>query len=245
MAYTTISNEADLLRYIKDDLGDISNCTVELSAAQWLDCINDAIKVFLEEAYEGSNQYYEELDLVEGTQVYTLDAPVLEVLKVISSNLDGSNRVAMQEFYTNTFDYSGIMSSQNILNFAMTQSYLNSLDDIIFADNMFTYNSSTKKLTILTTVTETKTVLLHSIRNLDPTVEVDFNTIYNHTWIKARSCANAWHKWGKALIKYGGELTGGKTINSEAILEEGKEQIEKTDESLRNKYVDSFSIVIS
>ena len=244
MGYSPFSTRPTLLAYIKRKLGDPSH-TIELNADQYNDCIDDAIQLFIEKAFEGSDQYYEELSIVTGQQTYTLDPEVMAVIGITQADFSQVNQVAMQQWYENIYQDIYSNSSEMILNYAMTTSYLNSVKDLIMKDVMYNFNSTTHELTLFETVTaENQTVLMHTIRHLGGLDGSSFDNIYGHRWIKARALANAWETWGDNLIKHDAPIWDGDIrINVDKIIEKGERAIEKSDESLKNEYTDTMDIL--
>ena len=242
--FTRLNSETDLMNYIKRDLGEDSHI-IELTPDQLLDCVNDALQVFIEKCFDGSDEAYQELAFVEGTQLYNMNENVIAVLGISAVNLDTSNKVAMQEFYANAFENIYDMGSDVVLNYALTTSYLETLNTFLTKDVLYNFNSTTKELRIHGTMTSSTTVLVHVLVGAGFSGTEAWNRIYDNRYIKKQAQANAWLKWAKALIKFEGDLwDGGTKIDKEAVMQQAKDEQEEAKEMLMNEYIDSFSIVI-
>lgn len=248
MAYTPFTTRAALLAYIKRKLGEVSH-TVELSNDQWSDAIDDAVQLFIEKAFDGTDQYYETLNITTGTQIYTLDPDVAAVLDIQQVDFVNSNQVAMQSFYSAIWQDISSNSSEIILNYAMTRSYLSSIESLVMKDVLYGYNGTTHQLTFHESINvDPRNILLHTVRHLggiDITEEnpSTFDNIYGNRFIKARAEANAWVNWGNNLIKYDAPLYDGNIqINVDRIIEMGDKLTLKTDEMLKAEFQDSFGL---
>jgi len=248
MSYTAFTTKAQLLAWIKRQLGNPSH-TIELTDDQYDDCINDALQIFLEKGFDGTDMYYEELTITKDVQTYTLDPEVVQVLNIQQVDFTMINPIATQQWYQNIYQDISSNSSEIILNYAMTQSYLNSVKDIVTKDVMYGYNSITHLLTFYESVNiEESKVLLNTIRYLGGIDDTEdnpsrFDYIYGNRYVKAKSEANAWVQWGKNLIKYDAPIWDGNIqINVDRIMTMGETLTEKSDEMLKNEFQDSYGL---
>ncbi len=247
MSYTPFTTKAQLLAYIKRQLGDPSH-DIELTDEQYDDAINDAVQIFIEKGFDGCDQFYEQLQITTGTQTYTLDSDIMAVLNILQADFTQVNKIAMQQWYNNLYADISNNSSEIILNYAMTQSYLNSVQDLVQKEVMYGFNSITKQLTLYETVNQNVKLLLHTVRHLgglNPTEENPsrFDYIYGNRYVKAKAEANAWVLWGKQLIKHDAPIWDGNIqINVERIIEMGDKLTEKVDEMLKAEFQDSFGL---
>ena len=62
--------------------------------------------------------------------------------------------------------------------------------------------------------------------------------IFNHEWIKRYVIAKTKVLWGEITGKYDADLVGGVKINYSNFKDEGKEELEKLDEELIEKWSD-------
>jgi len=74
---------------------------------------------------------------------------------------------------------------------------------------------------------------------IDVVIEVDMDDpsyVQNH-WIKQYALAKAKYQWGFTMIKFGAvTLASGFTIDYNQIMSEGKDEMDKLEEILRNRY---------
>ena len=76
---------------------------------------------------------------------------------------------------------------------------------------------------------------VYGIRNPDDTV-TEYNSLWNHRFLKEYSTAVIKRQWGTNLIKFDGmTLPGGVTVNARQIYEDALQDIEKMMERFRNE----------
>lgn len=222
--YNPITSRIDLLAYIKRRLGEASH-VIELTPEDFDDCIDDTLQLFLERAYDGAEEFYEEFQLTKDQFSYTLPDNIVSVFRMLSGSAGFWVPIMNNQFYVNNFGYCGSIG-EGVADYAIMQAYMNSVDTLTKADIMFTFNSTTKELRVHSVPQDMK-VLLHTCRYAGETEE-RFNYIYGHRFVKDYAVALATYRWGIGLIKYDGDLYDGNLkIDKEGILNEGKELIEK------------------
>jgi len=244
MRYKSINNRVELIAYIKRQLGSEGH-ELELTNDNIKDSIDDAVEYFLEIAYDGSDEHYEEFDLVEGQTLYHMDDEILAVVDIMSAGYgeNRSNQVAWESFYSSAFAgmYNG--NGGGMLNYALTQNYINSLEDIIKKEILFSHNQTTNELRLYSKPTSNMKVLLQTIRYPGENTE-NFDCIYGHRVIKLLATGYAFLQWYRNVFKYNGAIFDGNIeLNKEAFMIEGKELIEKAEEIIKNEYRDSFGLI--
>ena len=76
---------------------------------------------------------------------------------------------------------------------------------------------------------------VYAIRNPDSTV-AEYNSLWNHRFLKEYATAIIKRQWGTNLIKFDGmTLPGGVTVNARQIYEDAIQDIEKMMERFRNE----------
>jgi hypothetical protein len=76
---------------------------------------------------------------------------------------------------------------------------------------------------------------VYAIRNPDSTV-AEYNSLWNHRFLKEYTTAVIKRQWGTNLIKFDGmTLPGGVTVNARQIYEDAIQDIEKIMERFRNE----------
>jgi len=247
MKFKSINNRVELTSYIRRQLGGESH-DLELSDDNISDAIDDSIEVFLEKAYDGSDEGFIELDLVEGQTLYnigTINNNIMAVLDILSSGygLNSSNQVATQQYFGEAFSglYSG--NGGGMLDYALTQNFINSMEDIIKNEILYNFNTTTMMLQLYSKPKTSKKVLLNVITSAGEDV-TNFDTLYGHRFIKEYAVAKTFITWGINISKYSGSLFDGNLeLNGELLLNEGKERLEKAENMLREEYQDSFGLI--
>jgi len=247
MRFKSINNRIELIAYIKRQLGNESH-DLELSDDNIKDAIDDSIEIFMEVAYDGSDIGFLEMDLVEGQTLYdisTLNDNVVAVLDIMTPGygLNSSNQVAVQEFFGNTL--SGLYSSsgQGILDYALTMNHINTMEDVLKVETLFSHNQTTNELRLYAKPKYNQKVLLEVIYGAGEDAD-SFDSLYGHRFIKDYSVAKAFITFAINNSKYSGSLfDGGLEINSDLMLQEGKERLERAELLLRETYQDSFGLI--
>jgi hypothetical protein len=76
---------------------------------------------------------------------------------------------------------------------------------------------------------------VYGIRNPDETVN-EYNSLWNHRFLKEYATALIKRQWGTNLIKFDGmTLPGGVTVNARLIYEDALADIERMMEKFRNE----------
>jgi hypothetical protein len=70
----------------------------------------------------------------------------------------------------------------------------------------------------------------------------DYDDSFNHPWIKEYATAKAKYIWGQNVGKYSGNLIGGSEINYDRIISEAREDMDKLEEQLIERYSEPLGI---
>lgn len=239
MEYRPITTRTELLDYIKRKLGTPAR-SVKMSDDQYEDAIDDALDVFLKHAYSGTDTAYVLFDIVAGQTVYNLPDDIVSVVDIMKGDNIYEQISRLPRDYTTSYTMS--LMEGGYLNYTIINSYLDMMDDCISPDILYDFNEDTKELRIHSNP-ESKSVLLE-VEKYTGVDQTAFNKLYNNTWIKKRAYANAMYTWAVNMMKYRGNLfDGGLELDKEAIMNEAKDLIEKSDEDLMNTYTDSIGII--
>jgi len=70
----------------------------------------------------------------------------------------------------------------------------------------------------------------------------DYDDAFNHPWIKEWATAQAKYQWGQNVGKYSQNLIGGAEINFDRIISEAREDLEKLEEQLIERYSEPLGV---
>jgi len=229
-----IDTKLKLIAYVREMLGS-PQIECEVSDSQISQIIDDAITKFTE--YAVGTLEATVCANIQGMGTYHMPKNVTNIIKISKGNTGnisnfasnyGTNYVPdlwSQQFFTSSITGS-IMSSLVVV--SNTRASLNHFmgDDIYFNFNPY------KK--IIQIFDQYKgPVLIHFYYEYVPDEQ---DEIYNHEWIKKWVIANTKVLWGNITGKYDADLVGGVKINYSTFKDEGKEEIEKLEEELFDKW---------
>ncbi len=70
----------------------------------------------------------------------------------------------------------------------------------------------------------------------------DFDSSFNHPWIKDYALAKAKYIWGQNVSKYDSALVGGARIQGDRIIAESREDLDKLNEELINRWTEPMGV---
>jgi len=232
---------SELKRYILTSLGS-PVINVEVESSQLDNCIDDALQLFVENHYDGSDHSYLALSTtLSTTQVYTLPDHVQEVIKII--NIRNNVTIFDEPLLLAPVYGMGITSNVSAVSYANVETirhFQKTAENIYNNEILFDFNSTTKKLFFQTPLKEVGLYFLEVYLS-----ETEYDGYYGNRWVKQYATAIAKKQWGNNLGKISGaQLPGGMTINYDRILSEAQTEIDKLTEELRSKYSFSPSLFV-
>ena len=125
----------------------------------------------------------------------------------------------------------------DLMNYAMTKTYLEDLSRIITPDTQLRFNKKNHRLYLdidFGQMSDDTFIIIDGYRLLDPS---DAPAIYNDFWLKRYATATIKKQWGMNLIKFNGVLLpGGVQLNGRQIYEDAIKEIEEIEYSLKTEY---------
>jgi hypothetical protein len=229
-----------VVEYIKAMLGD-GMVDVELDPIHYNTAIDKSFSKYRQRSSNAVEESFAFLTMEQDVNEYTLSQDVIEVRDVfrrsIGSRTGGGDGGSLFEpfnlAYTNTY----LMSASNmggLATYYAFASYQKLVGKMFGSYIQFAWNPSTKKLTIMQRPRGEETVLLW-LYNYKPDF-VLLNDPYAGTWLKDYALAQSKIILGQARGKYGQYASpqGGVTLNGDALIQQGKEEIEKLELELTN-----------
>ena len=138
------------------------------------------------------------------------------------------------QIFLNDLYYYGAL---DLMNYAMTKTYLEDLSRIITPDVQLRFNKKQHRLYLdidWGQVSDDKYFIFDCWRIVDPANASD---IYNDFWLKRYLTATIKRQWGQNLIKFQGVLLpGGVALNGREIYEDAVRELEVIEDQLRKEY---------
>lgn len=227
---STIS-KSNLQQYILRKLGyPVQN--IEISEDQLDDCINDALELFNDHHDDATEYGFIELDITDNSVTeYTLDDSIVMVTEILKDG--GDNRIFPVDVEPIAFienQYYPYVVNYDIVSVEVYRQRIGMVN--IMNDNRVNYdfNEQLNKLIIFAPEIGKYALKVMKSYNND-------TNVLNDKWFRNYCVALAKKQWGTNLMKYeGANLPGGATFNYNTILSEAKEEIDKLELDLEEKY---------
>jgi hypothetical protein len=240
-----INSKTALRNYIKTQLGH-PVIQIEVTNTQIDQIIDDSVNRFTEYAYGD----LEAAVLVQISGMGTYDMP--DTMTNMIKFSKGGGAASIGNFASN-FGYGfvpDIWSEQKfsgtltggIVDSIISVSTTKALLDKFFGDDIHcNFNHLSKKLQVLENFSGP--ALIHYHYEYLANENSDF--VYDHEWIKGYSKAKVKELWGTITGKYDQTLVGGARINYADFKSEAREEIDRLNEELLNKWSDPAPISIA
>ena len=159
---------------------------------------------------------------------------VERVLKMDASTISSGLFNIKYQIFLNDLYYYGAL---DLMNYAMTKTYLEDLSRIITPDTQLRFNKKNHRLYLdidFSSLSDNTFIIIDGYRLLDP---ANASAIYNDFWLKRYATAIIKKQWGQNLIKFNGVLLpGGVALNGREIYEDAIKEIEEIEYSLKTEY---------
>lgn len=229
-----------IVEYIKAMLGS-GMIDVELDPVHYNTAIDKSFAKYRQRSSNAVEESFAFLTMEQDVNEYTLSQEVIEVRDVfrrsIGSRTGGGDTGSLFEPFNLAYSNTYLLSSSNmggLATYFMFAGYQKLVGKMFGSYIQFTWNPATKKLTIMQRPRGEETVLLW-LYNYKPDF-VLLNDPYAGIWIKDYALAHSKIILGQARGKYGQYASpqGGVTLNGDALIQQGKEEIEKLELELTN-----------
>ena len=138
------------------------------------------------------------------------------------------------QIFLNDLYYYGAL---DLMNYAMTKTYLEDLSRLITPDTQIRFNKKQHNLYMdidWNQISADTFIILDCYRLVDPGTATD---VYNDFWLKRYLTALIKKQWGQNLIKFQGVmLPGGIQLNGRQIYDDAIKEIEEIEYSLKTEY---------
>jgi len=174
--------------------------------------------------YETSN-YIQVPDSVIGIE---------KIFKFDTSSISGGMFSIKYQLFLNDLYY---FNSVELLQYAMTKSYLEDIDFLLTTDKQVRFNKRQGRLYLdIDWKSQSKDTffVIDCYRALDPE---DFSKIYNDSFMKKYLTSLIKRQWGQNLIKFNGvKLPGGIELNGRQIYEDAQRELDDIKQRMTMEY---------
>jgi len=159
---------------------------------------------------------------------------VEKIFKFDTSSISGGMFSIKYQLFLNDLYY---FNSVELLQYAMTKSYLEDIDHLLTTDKQIRFNKRQDRLYLdIDWGAESvgNWMILDCYRALDPT---SFTQVYNDPFLKLYLTALMKRQWGQNLIKFRGvKLPGGIELNGREIFDDAEREIEGLRSRMSSEY---------
>ena len=159
---------------------------------------------------------------------------VNKIFKFDTSSISGGMFSIKYQLFLNDLYY---FNSVELLQYAMTKSYLEDIDHLLTTDKQIRFNKRQDRLYLdIDWGAESRGnwMILDCYRALDPT---SFTQVYNDPFLKMYLTSLIKRQWGQNLIKFRGvKLPGGIELNGREIYDDAEKEIEALRARMSSEY---------
>jgi len=237
---TIESTRQPVIDYIKAMLGD-GMIDIELDPIHYNTSIDRAFSKYRQKSANAVEESYAFLTLEQDNNEYTLSQEVIEVRQVfrrsVGSRTGGGDTGSLFEPFNLAYSNTYLLSSSQmggLATYFAFASYQKMVGKMFGSEINFTWNPSTRKMTIMQRPRGEESVLLW-LYNSKPEFTI-LNDPYAGIWIKDYALAQAKVILGEARSKFAqiASPQGGTQLNGDTLKQEGLAAIEKLELELAN-----------
>jgi hypothetical protein len=244
----TPNTRDELIDYCLRSLG---HPVLEINVAdeQIEDRVDEALQWFREHHPDGSKRFYLTHQLTQtdiDNQYITFEQPLITVIRMLPLSYTGASTgwfsdawQFMRYTITDMLDAGGVIG--DLAYYDQMQQHLSLIDmklsgnAIIRFDRQYdriNFNLSKDKLTVGDYIV----FEVYGMRNPDDGTNDDYNSLWNHKFLKNYTTLLIKKQWGQNMSKFEGmQLPGGVTISGRQIYEDANAEIDKLMEKFREE----------
>ena len=159
---------------------------------------------------------------------------VEKIFKFDTSSISGGMFSIKYQLFLNDLYY---FNSVELLQYAMTKSYLEDIDHLLTTDKQVRFNKRQDRLYLdidWGAESVDNWIILDCYRALDPE---SFTQVYNDVFLKQYLTALIKRQWGQNMSKFKGvKLPGGIEMNGSEIYSEGQRELDSIRQRMANEY---------
>ena len=159
---------------------------------------------------------------------------VNKIFKFDSSSISGGMFSIKYQLFLNDLYY---FNSVELMQYAMTKSYLEDIDHLLTTDKQIRFNKRQDRLYLdidWKSEVAGNYLVLDCYRQIDPS---NFSGVWNDSFLKPYATALIKKQWGQNLIKFKGvKLPGGLELNGREIYEDAQRDLEEIKQKMSLEY---------
>ena len=229
-----ITKKQEVFDYVNAFLGG-GMVDVELDPVHYETALEKALSKFRQRSDNAVEESYLFLPLIEDQNEYTLPREVMEVRKLYRRSVgsrsgNGGGASTFEPFnlaFTNTYLLAGSTQMGGLATYDMFAGYQELVGRMFGSFIEFTWNNTTKKLTILQRPRGEEQVLIYAY-NYRPTLQL-LDDYLAKQWIKDYTLASCKYMLGEARSKFAtiAGPQGGTSLNGDSLKAEAQAEMEK------------------
>jgi len=236
--------QPELKQYIYRKLGH-PVINVELDETQLEDCIDEALKTFIEAHYDASEIGYHPLEVQKGVSDYTLPEGIQDVMECL--NIEGQSGPGFQSidpgdpfvwpWATSPYGYGTMCGYWDVVSVEVWRQRWALWEDVMFMPIYYEFNQISKKISFPDAPEQDGIRYLKVAQTATAVGDDNGDLVLDSLWLKKYAVALARIQWSVNVGKYeGAQLPGGVSINWQAIGERGDADKETLLTELEEKY---------
>ena len=194
----------------------------------------DGVGIVTTTATDTSNRTYNFYETENYIQVPDSVIGIEKIFKFDSSSISGGMFSIKYQLFLNDLYY---FNSVELLQYAMTKSYLEDIDFLLTPEKQVRFNKRQDRLYLdidWGSQPAGEFIVIECYRALDPE---SFTQIYNDSWVKQYLTALIKRQWGRNLSKFRGvKLPGGIELNGGEILQQGESELSDIKARMMSEY---------
>jgi len=157
-----------------------------------------------------------------------------KIFKFDTSSISGGMFSIKYQLFLNDLYY---FNSVELLQYAMTKTYLEDIDMLLTTDKQVRFNQRQNRLYLdidWKAQTAGNYLVIECYRALDP---ANYSKIFNDSFVKRYLTAAIKKQWGQNLIKFQGvKLPGGLELNGRQIYDDGQRELDEIRQRMSSDY---------
>ena len=245
-----LASPDDLVSYAKRKLGS-PVVNIEIDETQEDDRIEDAIQLFTQRHYNGSEEVYisHTVTSSEATKGY-FEAPegveaILELYELngsSDSSIEAFDRLSYRLANSDIFDFL-TTGGGGMVDYYLTQMHINLINELFVPRRSFNFNAVTHRFVPAEPFRTGEVFAYRAFKIIDPS---DFEDVYDNEWVKKYATALIKKQWGTNLKKFDGvQMPGGVTLNGQTTYDEAEAEITKLEEEFSLTYELPLDMIIA
>lgn len=239
MADSLQTLKEDLFEYIELMLGG-GMVDVELDPKHYEHALKQAIRIYRQRSERANEESYVFLQLEENVNEYQLPNEIQTVRQIFRRNIGstgGSNASQFEPFEAGFMNMYMLQGGRvgGLLNYELYAGYQEIASRMFGGYVNFTFNSATKKLTIIRRPRGSEEEVLLWVYNYKPDITL-LTDQYTYPWIRDYTLAVCKGMLGEAREKFAtiAGPAGGTSLNGTSLKQESKEEVLKLLDDINN-----------